>query len=69
MTSGDLVLWRRARGPILCTVLSMIEQEVGLGECERMEPVTVLKLLTADGEKYTVPMNDYYDVVMVEEIR
>jgi hypothetical protein len=47
----------------------MIEQEVGPGDCERMEPVTVLKLLTAAGEKYTVPMNDHYDVAVLEEIR
>ena len=70
MTSGDLVLWRSGfRGDIICTVLGMIEQEVGPGECDRMKPVTVLKLLTATGERYTVPMNDYYDVAVLEEIR
>ena len=66
MKPGDLIRWRCARGDILCIIIGIIDQTGyhGVGSS-----VTVLKLLTAAGEKCTVPMNDHYDLALVESVQ
>ncbi len=64
MNSGDLILWRRARGNILCTVLEVIEREA----TEQMDRITIVRALTSMGERCTIPISDHYDLAVVEEL-
>ena len=62
MKPGALILWKRARGNVLCAVLEVREWQ------DRDGPALMLEVLTAEGKRFQLPVNDSYDLAVVETL-